>query len=154
MARCPTTYHRQNAARKAADAVDVEAGPEFALLAAAYGWTPDVIDRLTQTQLLYYLRWLPLIEGRRAYPLASIEASMLNAAGGKPDPADADRPPPRPQHLLFTPTEMLPPWATLDTGPGVWTRDSARDALEHAALLPVDALSRLDFQRLRALAGA
>lgn len=131
-----------------------EAGPEFALLAAAYGWPPHIIDTLTQTQLLYYLRWLPLIEGRKAYPMASLEATVLNAVGGKADPSDPDQAPPRAAHLVWTATERLPPWATLDTGPGVWTPASARDAIDHAALLPVDALARLDFQRLRALAGA
>lgn len=113
-----------------------------------------MIDQLTQVQLAYYLRWVPLIEARRAWPVASLEASVLNLMGGKPDPAAPDTPPPRPRHLIWTVDERLPPWAQLDSGPSVWTRASARAALDHAARLPLQALVRVDFHRLRALAVA
>lgn len=105
-------------------------------------------------QLTYYLRWLGLIEARRAYPSASMEATVLNMMGGKPDPGDPDPAPPRKASLLWSPEERLPPWATLDSGPGVWTTASARDALDHAGRLPMRALAALDFARLRQLAGA
>lgn len=103
---------------------------------------------------MYYLQWISLLEARRAYPHASLEATMINLQGGKPDPADPDAPAPRKAHLVWTAEERLPPWASLTTGPGVWTPDSARAALLHASRLPLAALNRLDFGRLRALAGA
>lgn len=105
-------------------------------------------------QLAYYLQWVPLIEARRAWPTASLEAVVLNMMGGKPDPTADDAPAPRPLHLLWTVDERLPPWAQLDARPGVWTRASARAALDHAARLPLQALVRVDFHRLRALAVA
>lgn len=132
-----------------------EAGPELALLAHAYGWTPDVIESLSGPQIVYYLRWLPLLEARRAYPIASLEATVLNVAGGKrddaDDPADAASPPPKPSRL-FTAEERLPPWAALELAAGPWTRETAIEALEHASDLPVWALDLLDFRRLRDLA--
>jgi hypothetical protein len=105
-------------------------------------------------QIVYYLQWITLLEARRAWPQASLEATMRNHNGGKPDPTDPDAPKPRKAHLIWTAEECLPPWASLDVGPGVWTQASARDALDNAARLPIVALARLDFGRLRALAGA
>lgn len=129
-----------------------EAGPELALLAHAYGWTPDVIEALSGPQIVYYLRWLPYLEARYAYPIASLEATVLNVAGGKraevDDAEDAGSPPPAP-HRLFTAEERLPPWAYLERGAGPWTRESAIEALEHASELPVWALDLLDFRRLK-----
>jgi hypothetical protein len=131
-----------------------EAGPQLAILAATYGWTPAQIEQLTLPQLLYYLRWVPLIEARKAYPLASLEASVLNLGGGKRDANDPDAPAPRPAHLTWTALERLPPWANLETGPGVWTSRSARALLDHATLIPAHALARVDMSHLRRLAGA
>lgn len=131
-----------------------DAGPELALLAHAYGWTPDEIEALSAQQIVYYLRWLPLIEARRGWGAASLEAALLNVVGGKPDPvedADASTPAP-PAHRLWTPEERLPPWAYLDLGPGVWTPESARDAIRNAARLPAGGLALLDFRRLEAIA--
>lgn len=129
-----------------------EAGPELALLAHAYGWTPDVVEELSGPQILYYMRWIPLLEARRAYPIASLEATVLNVAGGKredvDDADDAGTPPPAP-HRLFSAEERLPPWAALEHGSGPWTREAALEALELAATLPVWALDLLDFRRLR-----
>jgi hypothetical protein len=136
------------------DRASEEAGPELALLAHAYGWEPRVIEALSQRQLVYYLRWIPLIEARRGWGSASLEAALLNVVGGKPDPSadsEADNPP-LPPSRLFTPEERPPPWARLETGPGVWTARSARDALEHAHQLPVGALAILDFDRLERIA--
>lgn len=131
-----------------------EAGPELALLAHAYGWPPDVIESLTTPQLIYYLRWLPLIEARRGWGAASLEAALLNVVGGKPAPVEDGETasPPTPEHLRFTAEELLPWWAELDTGPGVWTPASAKEAIEHARDLPAGALALLDFRRLRAIA--
>lgn len=131
-----------------------EAGPELALLAHAYGWTPDVIESLSGPQIVYFLRWLPLLEARRAYPIASLEATVLNVAGGRRDDADdgadAASPPPKPSRL-FTAEERLPPWAALELATGPWTRETAIEALERAKDLPVWALDLLDFRRLRDL---
>jgi hypothetical protein len=130
-----------------------EAGPELALLAHAYGWTPAVIEALTEPQVLYYMRWLPLLEARRAYPIASLEATVLNVAGGKRDEVeDADTASaPTPAHRLFTADERLPPWADLELPAGAWSRESALEAIELASELPVWALELLDFRRLRDL---
>lgn len=131
-----------------------EAGPELALLANAYGWTPDTVESLTPPQIAYYLRWLPLLEARRAYPIASLEAAVLNLVGGKRDDvedADASSPPPA-RHRLFTGEERLPPWAALEVGRSPWTRSSAVEALNRASELPTWALELLDFRRLHALA--
>lgn len=130
-----------------------EAGPELALLAHAYGWTPDTIESLTAPQIAYYLRWLPLLEARRAYPVSSLEAAVLNLVGGKRDEvedADATSPPPA-RHRLFEAQERLPPWAALEVGRGAWTRSSAVEALHLAGELPTWALELLDFRRLRDL---
>lgn len=54
---------------------------------------------------------MPEVEYRRAYPLASLEAALLNAVGGKPDPADEDAEP-LPPERSFTPLELLPPYAS------------------------------------------
>jgi hypothetical protein len=97
---------------------------------------------------------VPLLEGRRAYPHASLEATVLNIMGGKHDPSKSDAAPPTPPHLLWLPEERLPPWARLMHAPSVWTPASARAALDHAARLPTAALARIDFHRLRAIAVA
>jgi hypothetical protein len=133
-----------------------EAGPELALMAAAYGWTPDTIEALTAPQLAYYLRWLPLLEARRAYPIASLEAAVLNLVGGKRDDvedAEASTPPPA-RHRLFTGEERLPPWAALEVGRSPWARASAIEALNRASELPTWALELLDFYRLRQVASS
>lgn len=133
--------------------IEPEAGPELALIAHAYGWTPAVIEALTEPQIAYYMRWLPLLEARRAYPVASLEATVLNVAGGKREEVDdADEAsPPTPTHRLFGADERLPPWADLELPAGPWTREAAIEALEHAGTLPVWALELLDFRRLRDL---
>lgn len=131
-----------------------ELGPELALLAATYGWTPDVVESLTVPQLIYYQRWIPLVEARRAYPSASLEATVLNVVGGKPEPVeDADASsPPTPAHRLFDPEERLPYWARLEMPAGAWTGASAREALARTRDLPPWALALLDFRRLERLA--
>ena len=136
------------------DRASEEAGPELALIAHHYGWTPDVIESLSQRQLVYYLRWIPLLEARRGWGAASLEAALLNVAGGKPDPNEEPDTPPVPPRRLFTVEERLRPWARLELGPGVWTPESARDAIANAHRLPVGALAILDFERLERIATA
>ena len=80
------------------------------MLCATYDLTLAQIDALTPAQTDYLLEHMPEVEYRRAYPLASLEAAVLNAIGGKPDPEDKDAEP-LPPERTFTPLEILPPYA-------------------------------------------
>lgn len=70
---------------------------------------------MTGSQIDYYLKWLPLVEGRRHYGTAELMAGVFNAMGGKrkKERQEGDEPPLEP-HELFKPEEFLPffAWVT------------------------------------------
>lgn len=110
------------------------------MLCAAYGWTPATVANLTTKQSAYFLRHLPDIELRRHYSLAHLEATILNALGGKrPPEGKSDRPLLRPDEL-WSPIERLPyfavpAWAAEARGGGI-PQDAARDFLANTARMP------------------
>jgi len=118
------------------------------LLCAAYGWTPDVIAGFTPDQVEYFLHHLPLIEARRHYPLAQLEATILNMMGGKGDVDEHGREkkpekPPKPAHLLWTPQERLAFYASFGEAakvtPGM-SRETAQDIIDNLSEAPAWAL--------------
>ena len=84
-------------------------GLTFALLSSAYGFKPWEIEQMTLDQIGMYMEHLPLVEMRKHYPIAQLEASIKNMMGGKPDGSDEGKsiPPER----LYNALELLPWYA-------------------------------------------
>ena len=110
-----------------------------ALLAATYGWTPRELGNLSHRQLVYFHERIPLIEARRAYPFAQLEAALRNIAGGKPKPGDAK---PKPVTELYTASELMPFYASFDELGGL-SVSAKEDLIKHAQSLPSWALQFL-----------
>lgn len=134
----------------------------MAILCATYGWTPDVIANLTPVQVQYFLDQVPVIEARRHYPTAKLHASVLNALGGKGDIDDHGREvkstkPPKPEHLLYTPEELLAWYADFGDSPprpAVLSVDAARDLLANTRNLPTWALDIAPIEEAKRVLGA
>ena len=97
---------------------------------------------LTPAQTRYFLEHLPDVAFRHAYPLASLEAAVLNAMGGKPDPNDKKAKPLDPSRV-YTPSERLPPYARpswLSEAPTGVPPDAARDFQANRKRIPLWAL--------------
>lgn len=102
---------------------------------------------MTPDQVQYFLHHVPLIEARRAYPFAQLEATILNMMGGKGDVDESGREvksdkPPKPPHLLWTPLERLVFYASFgeDAAPAGLSREAAQDIMSNLADVPAWAL--------------
>lgn len=99
---------------------------------------------LTPTQLEYFGDHLPLVAARRHYPIAKLEATLLNSLGGKPDPNEKNKTKPKPEHLSYTPEERLPWYArftsTNNETTGALSTEAARALLGNTDDLPSWAL--------------
>lgn len=87
------------------------------------------------------MKWVPLMEGRRAYPLAYMIAELKNIMGGKrkppdPKPGDPPRDPPLQPWELYTPEEELPYYAWMKPPPPMLTLEQARLLTSHYSALP------------------
>ncbi len=112
-------------------------------MCACYGYTPAQVAGMTPTQLRYLMMHMPDVELRRAYPLAGLEATLLNALGGKPDPGEKDGKPADPARL-YTPFERLPWYARPEWVSDVRTSigvDAAQDFMRNRKRLPLWALN-------------
>jgi hypothetical protein len=90
---------------------EIDWQPIFVLLTANYpAFTPHYIKTLTKPQIQHYLDGLPLLEYRRYFPVAQLEATVRNLGGGKPDP---NAPPPETPTYFegYQSYELLPPYA-------------------------------------------
>jgi len=109
---------------------------------------------MTPPQLQYLLEHMPDIEFRRAYPLAGLEATILNMTGGKPDPSDPDSKP-MDASRTYSPFERLPWYAQ-----PAWARhaatsigvDAARDFMRNRKRLPLWALNVAPIDEITAAA--
>lgn len=113
----------------------------MALLAAAYGWSPEVLRQLTDAEAAYYLGHMREVHLRMAFPAAQLEATLRNMMGGKrrKEPKEGDEPP-LADHELFSPFELLPWYARPEwieeSGGTSLSRDAARDFLAHLRDVP------------------
>lgn len=94
-------------------------------MCAAYGYTPAQVASLTPVQYRYLLENLPEVNLRSAYPLAALEATLLNIMGGKPE----DDAPARDPSRLYTPFDRLPWFARPE-----WTGELQGNVSQEAAL--------------------
>lgn len=125
----------------------------MALLCSAYGWTPAQVAQLTPAQTRYFLEHLPDVELRRAYPLAGLEATILNMMGGKRKKKSESDEPPLEKHELWLAIERLPFFAqpewVKEATPSI-SVEAAQDFLKHKKRLaawvlqvaPIDAIAR------------
>lgn len=118
---------------------------------------------LTQVQVRYFLDQLHSIEAHKHYPMAKLHAAILNALGGKGEIDDKTgrevkvKTPPKPPHLLYTPEELLPWYASFGDDvvtPAGLTVDAARDLLANTRHLPAWALSIAPLEEAKRVAGA
>lgn len=118
------------------------------MLCAAYGYTPGQVAELTPVQYEYLLTHLPDVELRRSYPLAALEATVLNIMGGKPD-EDAKRQDPS---KLYTPFERLPWYARPAWTGSISTaldRDAALDFMRNRKRLPAWAITLAPIEAIK-----
>lgn len=127
----------------------------MALLCAAYGWSPEQVARLTPAQVAYFLRCLPDVQLRSAWPVAALEAGVRNMMGGKPDPNDSEGktiPPER----QFSPVELLP-WfarpAWIDEAHSGIPQDAARDFMRNRGRVPSWALQVAPIRAIKTASG-
>lgn len=120
-------------------------GLEFALLGYYYGFLPWDVSQFTRDQIDMYLHHLPDVAYRATYGVARLTAAVKNLAGGKPDPAEGDKPvDPTKQ---FSPEEELPWFAR----PPAETRSDpelAKAIIASRAKLPRWARPLLNWQAL------
>lgn len=127
------------------------------MLCHAYGWTPGQVAELTPVQTAYFLRHLPDVALRSAYQIASLEAAVRNAMGGKLDPNDQDAKP-MPPERAYTPSELLawfarPAWLE-DRADGI-PEDAAKDFVAgmKAKLIPPWVLQVAPLDAIKRAAG-
>ena len=84
---------------------------------------------LTDAEAAYYLQHMREVHLRAAWPLAQLEATILNMMGGKrqKEPAEGSDPP-LGDHERFTPLERLPWFARPD-----WVEESEGGSISQAA---------------------
>jgi len=109
-------------------------------LCASYGYTPAQVASLTPHQYRYLLESLPEVNLRSAYPLAALEATLLNIMGGKPDDDAKAQDPSR----LYSPFDRLPWYARPDwtsTLRGNVSQEAALDFMRNRKRLPAWAIT-------------
>lgn len=99
-----------------------------------------MLRALTDAEVNYYLRHMREVHLRNAYPLAQLEATLLNMMGGKRPPKEESSEPPLAEHERFTPGERLPwyarpEWIEEDATRSI-TQAAARDFLASTKHLP------------------
>lgn len=116
----------------------------MALLASAYGWEPQVLRNLTDAEVDYYLKHMKEVHLRNAYPMAQLEARILNLMGGKRPPKGESSDPPLAEHERFTALELIPWYArpewVEDAQGAEIPREAARDFLANIKHVPSWAL--------------
>jgi len=81
------------------------------LLANAYSWSPAEVRDLTDVEVAYYYKYLPMVEARRAYPVAQLNADLREFAFPRyTEESDQSKEPPKPR-TPWTVEELLPPFA-------------------------------------------
>lgn len=115
----------------------------MALLCAGYGWDVSQVRVLTNKQQAYFLKHLPLVEARKAYPIAQLEASLKNALGGKPEKGGEGKsiPPER----LYNAEELLPFYAAFGQKQQISVK-AIRDIQDNLSSMPSWALPLIPSQ--------
>lgn len=109
---------------------------------------------MTPAQFRYLAEHMPDVELRRTYPLAGLEATILNMMGGKPDPREKPDKPMDPGRL-YTPFERLPWYARPTWADGMSAgigRVAARDFLANRKRLPAWAITVAPIDEITAAA--
>lgn len=103
-----------------------------------------MLRNLTDAEASYYLLHMREVQLRHAYPMAQLEARLLNMMGGKRPPKTPSDEPPLADHERFTAFELLPwyarpEWVEEDASGSV-SQAAARDFLANVKHLPSWAL--------------
>lgn len=106
-------------------------------MAAGYGWEPDVVASMTDAQVDYFYKHLPLVEARKHYPIAQLTADVrefIFPRYTEDDPDEQSAKPPR-ARKPWSALEVLPWYASFGEAERM-TLDEARILLEHLDGLP------------------
>ena len=91
---------------------------------------------MTNAQLEYAFKHMPLIEARKHYPIARLHADVLNRTGGKPDPNEEDKGKVVRPESQYTAEELLPWYAYFDEPQARMSVATARDLVNNVRHLP------------------
>jgi hypothetical protein len=123
----------------------VSIGSQFAEIMHYYpGYTFNNIYSLTDYQLEYLLYHIPYLEGKRQGQIAKLEATLLNAMGGKSDSGKS-----MPPHKAFHMHERLVYYADLGQKVSLSPR-AARAIKENTSKMPSWTIDLVDWNQIKA----
>lgn len=103
-------------------------------MAAGYGWEPDVVSGMTDAQVDYFYKHLPLVEARRHYPIAQLTADVREFIFPRylnPEPSSEPEKP----RKRWTALEVMPWYASFGE-PERMSVEQARVLLDNLDALP------------------
>lgn len=80
-------------------------------MAAGYGWEPDTVSQMTDAQVEYFMRHLPLVEARKHFPIAQLTADVREFVFPRYTDPEPPSEPPKARNP-WTAAELLPWYAS------------------------------------------
>ena len=103
---------------------------------------------MTKPQLEYFFAQVPVIEARRSYPLAQLEAAVRDFVTPKAIPGETQENDGKPRRPNWKPEELLPYFASMGERFSM-SRVAIEDLRKHKSELPMWVLELLDLSLLK-----